>query len=294
VRQDADESIVPDGWKNLSEEEQLLWLLSILRSDVGRGFIEGERSARHTNKNTLGKIPLPREVSRALIEEVRAWDANRAGAAKYLEKVNTEAARSYGSQVTTLTRFGADPQLREWEAERRRPARIVRGHVAAVAPNGHVHLHITSLATPGSGHTMPLPQGMPGWALAGLWFDAALSDDILSIEELADRPWALRGFRHPTIEELGPLAYSFLPLEDAPSPPPKKIVEEIAMLQSTEDERELTANERKQLDALCALLEEHEENTPRAREFRRREEARDREIERFLREPRLGLPRSDP
>lgn len=293
VRRDADENIAPDGWKSLTEEERLLWLLSILRSDVGRGFIEGRRSARHTNKDTLGKIPLPQKVSRTLIDEMRAWDGDRAKAKEHLERVNAETERSYGTQATRFTRFGADPQLREWEAERQLPTRTVRGHVAGVERDGRVHLHITGLAAPRNGLTVSLPQGMPGWALAGLWFEAALSADLTSLEALAARPWALREFRHPTIEELGSLAYSFLPLQHAPSPPPVEIVEAIRKLQIIEDERDLTGGERKQLDALFAFLEEFEEGSPRVRERRQREEVRKREIERLLGNLHQGGPRSE-
>lgn len=281
VRRDADDSVAPDGWRELSEEGKLLWLLSILRSDVGRGFIESRRSSRHTSKDTIGKIPLPPEVSDKLIDEMRAWDADGA-AAPHLTRINAEVARSYGVQPTQLTRSGIDPQMRAWDAERQRPARRVHGHVAAVREDGRIHVHMSDLPMPRSGSAIPLPQEMPGWALAGLWFEAALTADVTTVEDLVARPWSLRAFRHPTIEELGSLADSFLPIEAEPSPPPREIVEEIHAIQAIEDTRELTPSERRRLDMLHVLADEAEESSPRARELRRREEAREQEIERLL------------
>jgi len=43
---------------------------------------------------------------------------------------------------------------------------------------------------------LPLPQELPGWALNGTVFRAELTEDIETFEELSQRPWALRKFRH--------------------------------------------------------------------------------------------------
>jgi hypothetical protein len=54
---------------------------------------------------------------------------------------------------------------------------------------------------------VPLPSELPGWALDGQIFTAEISEDIQTLEELSQRPWALRGFKHTprpylTIDEL--------------------------------------------------------------------------------------------
>ena len=40
-----------------------------------------------------------------------------------------------------------------------------------------------------------LPE-IPGWALDGTVFEAEISEDVETFEELTQRPWAIRHFRH--------------------------------------------------------------------------------------------------
>jgi hypothetical protein len=46
------------------------------------------------------------------------------------------------------------------------------------------------------GEWVPLPQELPGWALDGTPFEAELSHNVKTFEQLRERPWALRKFRH--------------------------------------------------------------------------------------------------
>jgi hypothetical protein len=45
---------------------------------------------------------------------------------------------------------------------------------------------------------IPLPQELPDWALDGTVFEAQLSEDIETFQELAQRPWKLSRFQRPT------------------------------------------------------------------------------------------------
>jgi hypothetical protein len=282
VRRGADTQRAPTGWNELSEEDQLLWLQAILRSDTGRDRIEPSRTARHTNIKGLLAIPLPARAARSIVKLMHAWEAAPQDHEAFLARINAEVQRSYGAAPSKLTRSGPDPSMEVWRAEQRRPSRLVRGHIAEVSDAGKVRLHVPALEGGAVGGLIDPPQSLPGWALAGLWFEALLPDDVRTLDALAARPWALHDFRHPTLEELGALATVVLPPTHDPAPPPEALLRDIRSLRAASSERALTSAERERLDGLLDALDDYEEGAPRAIEERTREAARLAELKRLL------------
>ena len=61
---------------------------------------------------------------------------------------------------------------------------------------GQILLRLSGLLDDNEEEWIPLPQELPDWALDGAVFRAELSEDIETFQELSQRPWALRKFRH--------------------------------------------------------------------------------------------------
>jgi hypothetical protein len=272
----------PAGWEELDEGSRLLWLLAILRSSTGRSLIEARRTARHTSINTYGKIPLPREVDADLLAAARAWANDPLRATMYLQAIDRAVSRSYGEPVVEIARAGKDPAFREWQSELSKAHRPVRGHVAGVEGNGRVVLSLTGLDGPLTPGIVRMPQELPGWALAGLWFDAVLSSEVRTLAELDARPWALRGFRHPSRDELGSLAHGLSPVAKEPGLLPDGLVTEMQELLSKAERGVLAATERTRLEEIQEEFDQLEENTAQARDAREREVARERHVKRLL------------
>ena len=128
------------------------------------------------------------------------------------QALNQLVEQSYGNPTwLEIQRTGIPPELEEWTSEQPKPTWSVSGQVIEVSPDKQqVKLHLTGLSGDQQEEWVPLPQELPGWALEGTVFEAQISQDVETFEQLAQRPWALRHFRHTprpylTDEELSDL-----------------------------------------------------------------------------------------
>lgn len=62
--------------------------------------------------------------------------------------------------------------------------------------NTQIRLYLSGLLDDNEEEWLPIIQEIPGWTLDGTVFEAQLSEDIETFEEIAQRPWAIRNFRH--------------------------------------------------------------------------------------------------
>jgi hypothetical protein len=73
----------------------------------------------------------------------------------------------------------------------------VRGQVLEVSQdNSQIRLYLSGLLDDHREDWLPILPEIPGWALDGTVFKAELSQDVETFEELTQRPWAIRQFRH--------------------------------------------------------------------------------------------------
>lgn len=96
-----------------------------------------------------------------------------------------------------IQRTGTTPELEEWQSERRQTTLTVIGQVLETDPeNQHVLLYLSGLIDEEEEGWVRFPQELPAWAMDGTVFEADMSEDIETFAQLAQRPWALRRFRH--------------------------------------------------------------------------------------------------
>lgn len=208
----------PENWESLNTEEQHLWLLGILASRLGNSLSLIGRGTRDITSEVLCNLPLPMYVNVEIIEVVqqilRRDQANEEIPEIDLlyQELNKLVEESYGNPSwIEIQRTGIPLELEEWTSEQPKPTWNVSGQVIEVSPNKQqVKLHLTGLSGGQQEEWVPLPQELPGWALDGTVFEAQLSQDVETFEQLAQRPWALRHFCHTprpylTDEELSDL-----------------------------------------------------------------------------------------
>jgi hypothetical protein len=208
----------PQNWESLNTEKQHLWLLGILASSLGNSLSLIGRGTRDITSEVLCNFPLPMYVDVKIIEVVqqviRRDQANEEIPEIDLlyQELNNLVEKSYGNpNWIEIKRTGIPPELEEWASEQTKPTWSVSGQVIEVCSNTQqVKLHLTGLSGDRQEEWIPLPQELPGWALDGTVFEAQLSQDVETFEQLAQRPWALRHFRHTprpylTDEELSDL-----------------------------------------------------------------------------------------
>ena len=195
---------VPAAWQNLSYEEQRLWLLGILASKLGNALSLIGRNTRQITKNSLCKLPLPLKVDSRIISITRQIIQREQRNSpipepdelrRQLDKVVEE---SYGNpHWIEIKRTGAPPELEEWRLERTKPTFTVLGQVLEISKdNTQIRLYLSGLLDDNREAWLPILPEIPGWALDGTVFEAELSEDVETFEELAKRPWAIRRFRH--------------------------------------------------------------------------------------------------
>lgn len=205
----------PVGWQELTNDGKLLWLLGILTSEVACELSLGGRDARHLDSTSFRKLPLPAEVDRRIIfvaEQMLNRDQRREALPSFDPlriELNHLVEASYGNpERMKLHRTGVAPELAAWLSERREPTVKVTGQVLEVSrAKGQALLFLEGISDQNEHAWLPLPLELPGWALDGEVFMADLSENIQTFAQLAERPWALRNFRHTprpylTIEEL--------------------------------------------------------------------------------------------
>jgi hypothetical protein len=195
----------PEDWGNLSFEQQKLWLLGILSSDLA---IELSRSGRGNialNSNILLNFPLPLSVDQKIIDitdQMVKRDQNREPIPEndpLRQELNHLVEKSYGNPTfIKRQRTGKSPELKAWQNEQENKKTLtVIGQVLKVnQDNNQILLRLSGLLDDNEEEWLSLPQELPGWALDGTVFRAELSEDIETFAELAQRPWALRKFKH--------------------------------------------------------------------------------------------------
>ena len=195
---------IPQGWQALNYEKQKLWLLGILASKLAGQLSLIGRNTRGLTKEALCQLPLPLKIDSRIIEITRQIidrdqqrldipepDALR----RQLDEIVEE---SYGNpQWIEIKRTGEPPELELWKSERTKPTLSVIGQILEISKdNTQIRLYLSGLLDDNREEWLPILPEMPGWALDGTVFEAELSEDVETFEELAERPWAIRRFRH--------------------------------------------------------------------------------------------------
>jgi hypothetical protein len=197
----------PEIWNNLTYEEQRLWLLGLLASNLLNDISLSERDSRGITVDAFLQLPLPKQVDTRIIELTRSI-IRREQAYETVpdsddlrSSLNDLVETSYGNpKWESITRIGKSPELKAWIAESQNVrTKTTIGQVLEISEaRNQVCMYISRLMDDNDteGEWVSLPQELPGWALDGTPFEAELSHDIKTFEQLRERPWALRKFRH--------------------------------------------------------------------------------------------------
>jgi hypothetical protein len=194
----------PKNWEDLSLLEKRLWLLGILASDLCAELSMPGRDKVNLTKPILLKFPLPTFVDKCLIEKTAQiiHQEQNQGSLQDLDLLHQElnilVEKSYGNPTWIKPqRTGVSAELEAWKVEQKKNTLTVIGQVLSLSPEKRqVLLRISGLLDDNKEEWIPLPNELPGWALDGTVFRAELSEDIETFQDLAQRPWALRKFRH--------------------------------------------------------------------------------------------------
>ncbi|MBW4667649.1 MAG: N-6 DNA methylase [Cyanomargarita calcarea GSE-NOS-MK-12-04C] len=194
----------PEGWEQLDYEQQILWLLGILASRICNALSLIGRKTHEITLNELCKLQLPRKINLDVIEisrQIIERDQNHAPIPKpdkLREQLEKLVEASYGNpHWIEIARTGEPPELKEWKSEQIKSTFIVRGQVLEVSQdNSQIRLYLSGLIDDNQEEWLPMLPEIPGWALDGTVFEAELSEDVETFEEIAQRPWAIRHFRH--------------------------------------------------------------------------------------------------
>lgn len=163
------------------------------------------RNSRALLKNSLYQLQLPSKIDHQIIESTRKIilleQENSFKAISHSElrkSLNQLVEESYGNpQRLTISRTGRPLELKAWQSEQKRKTLTVIGQIFDISQDKEqVLLRLSGLLDDNEEEWLPLPLELPGWALDGTVFSAELSEDIETFQELAQRPWALRKFRH--------------------------------------------------------------------------------------------------
>ena len=194
----------PDGWNKLNYEEQRLWLLGILASELANALSLIGRNSRQITSNTLCQLPLPLKIDSRIIDITRQIierDHSKSPIPEpdnLREQLDEVVEKSYGNpQWIEIKRTGEPPELELWKSERTKPTLSVIGQILEISKdNTQIRLYLSGLLDDNREEWLPILPEMPGWALDGTVFEAELSEDVETFKELAERPWAIRRFRH--------------------------------------------------------------------------------------------------
>jgi hypothetical protein len=195
----------PQNWNNLSIAEQRLWLLGILNSELAIALSMTGRGNVVLTENILLQFQLPLLVDRQIIDimsQMVERDQNREAIPDpdpMRQELNRLVEQSYGNPTwAKRQRTGKSPELKAWQEEQKRNQTLtVIGQVLDINQDkNQILLRLSGLLDDNEDEWIPLPQELPSWALDGTVFRAELTEDIETFEELSQRPWALRKFRH--------------------------------------------------------------------------------------------------
>jgi hypothetical protein len=190
--------------KNLDFKQQMLWLLGILSSELVNSFSLIKRGSRVITTINLCNLLLPLKVDHRIIEitqQILERDQNHLPIPEpddlYI-KLNKLVEESYGNpEYQKISRTGTPTGLEQWKAEKTKPTLTVLGQVLDVSKDKQkILLNLSGLLDEEEEKWLPLLPELPGWALDGIAFEAELSEDIETFQELIDRPWGLRNFRY--------------------------------------------------------------------------------------------------
>jgi hypothetical protein len=202
--QKYEHNAIPDGWIALNYAEQRLWLLGILVSKLGNDLSLIGRKTHEITLERLCQLPLPLRIDSRIIDLTHQIiqrdqsDSIVPNPDELRRQLNEVVEESYGNpHWVEIVRTGLSPELEEWKSERTKPIFTVRGQVLTVSKdNSQILLHMSGLLDDKREAWLPLLPEMPSWALDGTVFVAELSEDVETFQEIAQRPWALRRFRH--------------------------------------------------------------------------------------------------
>jgi hypothetical protein len=198
--------IQPKHWQDLSFEEQKLWLLGILSSNLAVELSMPGRGNITLNLSILLNFPLPLFVDQKIIDitdQMVKRDQNRETIPEddpLRQELNHLVEKSYGNpNYIKRQRTGKSPELKAWQNEQEKPTKTAIAQVLEISEDqSQVRMSISRLMNDDEteGEWITLPQELPGWALDGTPFKVQLSKDIKTFEQLRERPWALRKFVH--------------------------------------------------------------------------------------------------
>ena len=116
----------------------------------------------------------------------------------YRIQLNEIVEESYGNpHWIEIKRTGEPPELGLWKSEQTKPTLTVIGQVLEISQgNTQILLYLSGLLDDDEEAWLPILPEMPGWALDGTVFEAELSEDVETFEQLSAHPWAIRRFRH--------------------------------------------------------------------------------------------------
>ncbi len=191
-------------WNSLSYESQRFWLLGILASNIGNALSLIGRKTHEITTAELCTLQLPLKVDLRIIEVIskiislEQTDGSTAELSELRNQLNLLVEESYGNPCwIEIARTGIPPELEEWKSERTKPTFSVMGQVLDISQdNSRILLYLNGMLDDNREAWLPVLPEMPGWALDGTVFDAEISQDVETFEELTQRPWAIRRFRH--------------------------------------------------------------------------------------------------
>jgi len=197
-------NLTPEGWDTLEYEEQRLWLLGILSSKLAGQLSLIGRNTRGLTKDALYQLPLPLKIDSRIIDityQIIGRDKNYLSIPEpdtLREQLDKIVEESYGSpRWIEIVRTGEPPELKDWKSEQTKSTFIVRGQVLEVSEdNSQIRLYLSGLIDDNQEEWLPMLPEIPGWALDGTVFEAELSEDVETFEGIAQRPWAIKNFRH--------------------------------------------------------------------------------------------------
>jgi hypothetical protein len=201
----ADET--PENWNSLTFDDQKLWLLGLLASDLLVNLSMPKRDSRGISIEALLQLPLPTYVDNRIIEVTKRIIERDKNDELIPEHDNLRAylnelvKNSYGNpKWTSIQRTGISPELEAWKLEQEiKKTKTAIGQVLEISEDkSQVLMYISRLMDDDDteGEWIPLPQELPGWALDGTPFEVQLSHDVKTFAQLRERPWALRRFQH--------------------------------------------------------------------------------------------------
>ena len=201
---------LPNEWISLNYKDKCLWLIGICSSRIANSLSLIGRKTREITVDELCRLPLPFEVDLDIVEVTRQIinlekrrDLSLETQINSLrQNLNQLVKKSYGNPSwKEIARVGKkkSAELEAWEREQKKTTKTAIGQVLEISEdNTQVRMYISRLMDDDDteGEWVPIPQELPGWSLDGTPFEVQLSNDVRTFEQLKERPWALRSFRH--------------------------------------------------------------------------------------------------